>query len=151
MAKKKEDYIVKMTEESNLTFYAVKSLDGKWFRAKGYEGSGNSWVDDITKARIYAKPGPAMSQVTFWAKNYPQFGIPDLVRIKMGVLEYLDQTEEVKDKIFKQNKKKIQEEIDRAQYRINNHIERTKIDKSYVEREKADIEKLKKKLADLKR
>ena len=46
----------------DLTMYAIQSQDGKWFRAKGYGGAGNSWVDDIKNARIYGKPGPARAQ-----------------------------------------------------------------------------------------
>ncbi len=146
----KEKFKVTKTEEIELTFYAVRSKDGKWFRTKGYQGSGNSWVEDIARARIYAKPGPAMTQVTFWAKNYPQYGVPDLVRIKIGSVEYLDQSDEVKERILKQKRKKIAVEISNSEYRINNYIEKTKIDKNYVDREKANIERLKKELEELK-
>jgi len=101
---KKEEFIVKSTEEVQLNFYAVRNKEGKWFRAKGFGGGGDSWVDNLSKARIYANPGPAKTQITFWAKQYPQYGTPNLVRITTGVLEVIDQEERVKGngkKIFK--------------------------------------------------
>jgi len=53
-----------------LTFYIIKSKDGKYLRAKGYQGYGNNWVDDIKSAKVYQKIGPARSNVTFWASTY---------------------------------------------------------------------------------
>jgi hypothetical protein len=147
----KEKFKVTKTEEIELEFYAVRSKDGKWFRTKGYQGYGNSWVDDIAKARIYAKPGPATTQVTYWAKHYPQYGVPDLVRIKTGKVEYLDQSDAVKERIDKQKRKKLAQEISNSEYSINNYIQKSKIDQEYVDRMKSNIEKLKKELEELKK
>lgn len=147
---KKEEFTVKKTEEVILNFYAVRSQDGKWFRSKGLYGSGNSWVEDLTKAKIYSKPGPAKSQITFWAKNYPEFGIPDLVRITTGVCEYLDQTERVKDRIQKIKQKEIEDKIRHSEYRINNYLQKTQWDKQYIEKEKKDLVKYKQELEKLK-
>lgn len=83
-----------MTEE--ICFYAVRSKDGKFFRAKGFGGSGESWVTDLTKARIYARLGPAKSIATFYAKNYSTFGVPVVVKLVVGSIEELDQTDRIK-------------------------------------------------------
>ena len=147
---KKETFTIKKTETVNLNFYAVRSQDGKWFRSKGYGGGGNSWVDDLTKAKIYANPGPAKTQITFWAKNYPEYGIPDLVRITTGVCEYLDQTERVKDRIQKIKQKEIEDKIRNSEYKINNYLQKTQWDKQYIEKEKKDIVKFKEELKKLK-
>lgn len=147
---KKEEFTVKKTEEIGLNFYAVRSQDGKWFRSKGYGGFGNSWVDDITKAKIYSKPGPAKTQITYWAKNYPEYGVPDLVRITTGVCEYLDQTERVKDRVQKIKIKEIEHKIRMSEYRINNYLQKTKWDKDYIEKEKNDLIKFKEELNKLK-
>jgi hypothetical protein len=64
-----------------LTLYAVQNKDGKWFRAKGYGGGGKTWVDELNGAKIYAKIGQARAQVTYFAKNHPSFGIPNLVAL----------------------------------------------------------------------
>lgn len=66
-----------------LTMYAVRNQEGKFFRAKGYGGYGNTWVDDLKKAKIYPRIGQARSRVTFFANTYPQYGIPDLVELRV--------------------------------------------------------------------
>lgn len=110
MAKKEINTIVE-TVEVELNFYAVRSKDGKWLRSKGYGGSGESWVSDITKAKIYGKIGPARSQVTFWAKNYPEFGIPDIVLISTGKCNILDEGDRVKKAIAKIQREETQWQI----------------------------------------
>jgi hypothetical protein len=37
----------------NLKLYVVINKEGKYFRAKGRDGYGETWVSDIQKARIY--------------------------------------------------------------------------------------------------
>jgi small-conductance mechanosensitive channel len=62
------------------------------------------------KAKFYTTPGPAKAQVTFWAKHYPEMGIPFLVRITLGKIEHIEQKERVvkvldeQAKIEKRNK-----------------------------------------------
>lgn len=110
---KKEDFTVTRVEEIPLNFYAVRSKDGKWLRAKGYGGSGNSWVDDISKAKIYPSTRGPKAQITFWANNYPQYGVPDLVRITVGKCEYLDQTERVSDSKVRKDVREADKELKR--------------------------------------
>lgn len=78
--------------EPLLTMYAVRNKDGKYFRSKGYCGSGETWVDDIKNARIYPKPGPARSQVTFFAGAYPRYGVPDIVELRVTEVVAVDET-----------------------------------------------------------
>jgi hypothetical protein len=82
------------TPES-LELYAVKNQSGKYFRAKGYEGSGNSWVNDIDEAKLYTKILSARRQVTFWASKYPQYGIPVIVVLTATVTDILKEDERV--------------------------------------------------------
>ena len=51
--------------QSALIMYAVRNRDGQYFRAKGYGGSGESWIEGLARARIYPRPGPARQVVTF--------------------------------------------------------------------------------------
>jgi hypothetical protein len=150
MGKKDEIFVVKKTEQVDLNFYAVRSQDGKWFRSKGMNGYGESWVEDITKAKIYLKPGPAKAQITFWSKNYPEFGIPDLVRITTGVCEFLDQTDRVNSTIIKIKTRELEREIRSSEYRINNYIQKTKWDQEYIEKEKLKMDENIKELNKLK-
>lgn len=79
-----------------MTLYAVRNKEGKWFRAKGFGGSGASWVDSLTKAKIYPKIGQARSRVSFFANNYPEYGIPEIVELYVTTSKVLDETKRVK-------------------------------------------------------
>jgi hypothetical protein len=92
-----------------LELYAVMNKDGQWFRAKGYGGCGASWVDDIKKARIYPKIGPAKARVTYFASHYPDYGIPKIVKLIVTDTEIIDTEKE-----YKENQKK--KEIATAKY-----------------------------------
>lgn len=90
---------------THLEMFAVRSKDGKWFRAKGYGGYGSSWVEELGQAKIYPKISPARRQVTYWSNTYPEYGIPDIVKLKVTELEVLDEAERVeKAKITKERK-----------------------------------------------
>lgn len=78
-----------------LTLYAVQNRDGQYFRAKGYGGSGETWVDSLTQARIYPRPGPARGQATFFATNYPSYGVPKLVELRVTEVAAFDETSRV--------------------------------------------------------
>ena len=77
-----------MNNESSLTLYVVRNAAGQFFR-----GYGESWVDDINRAKIYPRIGSAKSVVTFWADNYPKFGIPDIVELRVTESVVLNQKE----------------------------------------------------------
>jgi hypothetical protein len=124
--KKTDDFTVTKVEEIPLNFYAVRSKDGKWLRAKGYGGSGESWVSDITKAKIYGNTRAPKAQITYWANNYPQFGVPDLVRITTGKCEYLDQEARVSDYKIKKDLKKAQSEVRQWEYLKDTHAAKVK-------------------------
>lgn len=82
--------------ESLLEMYAVQNQDGQWFRAKGMNGGGKTWVDDLKKAKIYPKIGAARRTVTWFANNFPDFAIPALVKLKVTEIEAVVETERVK-------------------------------------------------------
>jgi hypothetical protein len=116
MAKKKtEELVIKRTEVLELNFYAVRNQNGMWLRSKGYGGGGKSWVPDLSTAKIWGKPGPAKAQITFWAKNYPEYGTPELVQITTATCNFIDQEERVKESIAKaeiEEKRKILRRIE---------------------------------------
>lgn len=66
-------------------FYVVCNRSGAYFHRKGYGGVGDSWVNSLDKARIYTKPGQARAQATFWAKHYPEFGTPIILRLRATI------------------------------------------------------------------
>jgi hypothetical protein len=120
------------TEPFQYEMYAVRNKQGQWFRRKGYGGYGSNWVDDIAQARIYLKPGPARGQIGYYAKNFPDFGVPDLVKLQVTQIEIVDETERVmksqrkaqKDLVRRDARQKKRElewakqEVDRANARL---------------------------------
>lgn len=116
-----------VTEE--LEFYAVRNKKGKWFRRKGYSGYGETWVDELSKARIYNKIGHARSQVTFFAENYPSYGIPDIVVFKVIESHVINEKERLKKKREKAEKrseirriKMAREKLEEAQREYNEAV-----------------------------
>jgi glutamate formiminotransferase len=104
-----------------LTFYAVRSKDGKYLRTTGL-GGGNHWVDTLEKAKVWTKIGPAKSQVTFWAGNYPEFGVPDIIPLVATAGEPINQD----DRVSKALKKKKIEELKRELWRIEERYDKAK-------------------------
>jgi hypothetical protein len=122
-----------------LELYIIRNAKGKYFHAKGYGGCGESWVDDIKNARIYAKIGPARSQVTFWATTYPQYGRPVILRMTATITEIMDEEERIK----KVNENKIREKHNRE---ISNAKWRLESAKEDLERAKREMQKAQKTL-----
>jgi hypothetical protein len=86
-----------MENVPNLDFFLVRNKEGKWFRRKGYGGSGDTWVDEIKRARVYARLGPARGIVTFFVNHYdPKYGVPDIVHFKAEPFEVINESERVK-------------------------------------------------------
>lgn len=116
--------------EVELNFYTVRSKDGKFLRAKkhGYNSldTGKSWTDNISEAKIYAKPGPARSQCTWWAKNYPTFGIPDLVLITTGKCFIVNEESRVKKQTNKSKIASLSRSLRSANYRLEAHNAKVK-------------------------
>ncbi len=147
---KKEIFAILKTEIIEIHLYAVRSKDGKWLRSKGQNGYGESWVDDFSKAKVWNRPGPAKGQVTFWGSNYPQYGVPDLVEIVSGTCNYLDQTERVMKSVRKKELDKASQKVLDIEYRINNYLNRNRIDQQKIDIWKLELEKANKVLTDLK-
>ena len=111
---------------TKLELFVVKSKDGKYFRAKGYSSYGKSWVDDIQDAKIYAKIGPARSQVTYWAGHYPEYGIPDIIVLTMAEERIISEEDRVKKSILNTAKKEIERKLFWAKDELKNIEKRVK-------------------------
>ena len=81
---------------ATLTLYAVRNREGKWFRAKGYGGYGDTWTPDIGKAKLYSKIAQARGRVTFFATSWPEHGTPDLVEFTATESRVMPEAERVK-------------------------------------------------------
>ena len=85
---------MKDTPNAVLVLYAVRNSEGKFFRAKGYNGGGETWVADINKAKIYGKIGGARGTITYFA-NDTKYPVPDLLKLTVGSIEVIDETKRV--------------------------------------------------------
>jgi hypothetical protein len=90
-----------------MKLYVIRSSDGKYFRPVGYGGYGDSWQENIEKAKFYTKIGPAKSQCTFWYGAYPKFGCPVVLEfdINPDSAIVLPMIENAQKSIDKKNKK----------------------------------------------
>jgi hypothetical protein len=79
-----------------LMLYAVRNSQGRWFRRKGYQGGGETWVEDIGKARIYTKIGPARACVSYFANSSDKYLPPDLVEFRVEAATVLPESLRVK-------------------------------------------------------
>jgi hypothetical protein len=103
----------------SIKFYAVRNKEGKWFRAKGYGGYGETWVEELNRARIYNKPSSARSQVTYFATNYATYGVPDLVEFSIGEIHILDESQRVADSKRKKEITARNQVVWRRQYEVD--------------------------------
>lgn len=71
-----------MNDLAKFELYVVRNKEGKFFRRKGYGGYGDTWVEGIATARIYANIRGARTIVAFFANKYPQFGVPEIVNYR---------------------------------------------------------------------
>jgi hypothetical protein len=102
----------------HLEFFAVRSKTGQYFRAVGFGGGGKHWVDEIGDAKIYAKIGGARGRVTWFAKNYPQYGIPDIIKITATKVEIVNEVERVKKSILKKEEKELKRKKNLAEWNL---------------------------------
>lgn len=102
----------------DLELYVVVNADGKFMRAKGYGGYGESWVDDINKAKIYPKIGPARGRVTWWYTNYPEYGRPIILKLSVKKGEIIDE----EDRVVKAVEKKVALEKERRRWWLEHDV-----------------------------
>lgn len=113
--------------------YVVRNQEGYYFHARGLKGYGGTWQEDINAARFYTKLGSARSRVTWFTRNYPQYGVPEILKLKIVGAEVLNEKERVKKAIKKikedelkyemkskeRRKKELEEDIAEMQKELN--------------------------------
>jgi hypothetical protein len=105
-------------------------------------GAGPKSLNITTKGRGNKARAPK-AQITFWANNYPDYGVPDLVQIVSGVINYIDYSEAAKKSKEKKEAAEKRKKISDLEYKINNYLRRQKVDEDYVEQLKEELRKLK--------
>jgi len=82
--------------------YAVQNSSGQYLRTKGYNGLGECWIDDLTRAKTWWKESTAKAQITWWARNYPEYPVPKLAVLEVDIYDIIDQ----QDRVTAANRKK---------------------------------------------
>lgn len=122
-----------------ITFYVIRNSEGKYLRAKGYNGSGDCWVE-LNKAKVYIKQGVAQGQITFWANNYPKFPIPELIPLVAVAGEPIDQTARLAKAKKLKEQNDFKRAISNAEYELKaaqKEVDRLKNDNPTLRLEKA--------------
>lgn len=110
--------------ETILDLFVVKTESGKYFRAKGYNGSGQTFVDDLKKARLYTRLGPARSCVTYF-KNYNKMKLEIVQLLVTGEQVFDDsvritkQAKALENKKLKAEQQGVKNQINKVQSEIN--------------------------------
>ena len=114
-----------------MKLYVVRNKEGKFFRPIGFGGSGQNWQEKLEKAKFYPKIGVAKARASFWYKEYPSYGCPDVLEFELDVAnaKVLD----IKDESEKKSKKKEQKLLQKQ-------IEYKERERERLEKEKLDIE-----------
>lgn len=102
----------------SLEFYVVRNNAGQYLRSKGYGGYGPSWVNELKKAKVYTKKGPACAQVTWWYSHYPDYGCPELVPITGTLGDPIPQEKRVLTSIWKKEMEKTKRELAEAEAQV---------------------------------
>lgn len=78
-----------------MNIYVVRNREGHFLRAKGLQGSNKNWVENLDTARFYTKLGQAKSRVTFFSREYPEYGVPDILVFELNIenAKVMDMTE----------------------------------------------------------
>lgn len=106
-----------LNKNNELVLYVVRNSKGQYFRAKGFSGSGESWVDDINKAKIYGKIGGARGTVTYFAQN-PKFPVPEIVKLTVTGMEVIDEKARVQKVLDKKAREEQEQEKRRAERQL---------------------------------
>lgn len=99
-----------------LNFYVVRSAEGKYYRRDGYRTDARGWVDSLSKARVYARIGPARAIVTRYAQNYPGYELPKIIRLVASEAEVIDDSSRAENaRICRKRKVAARKAIEKAQ------------------------------------
>lgn len=99
--------------------YVVINREGKFYRSKGMNGYGETWIDDVMKCKVYTRVAQARGVVTFFSNKWPQFGVPVIVKIGVGPVEVLDE----KERVAKVVERKKREEAEYERLRRERELE----------------------------
>lgn len=110
---------------SEFKLYVVRNAEGMFFRAKGRDGRGKSWVNSLDTARIYGKIRPARATISWYANNVKDMPTPQLVEIIINENSFavLDETKRIEKMKEKRRTEKERNDVYRKRLALE-HAER---------------------------
>jgi len=124
---------------NSITLYAVKNQEGKYFRAKGYGGGGDSWVDSLEKAKLYTKIGQARSRVSYFVNNWPEYGVPDIIKLTAVETETLNEIDRVNKQIKRKKSEKARHILRRKKIEFSRAQKMLELAQSNYQKKKLEI------------
>lgn len=126
-----------------LVLYVVRNSDGQFFRAKGYNGYGQSWVDDINKAKFYGKTSGARGTITYFVNNFPKFPAPDLIMLTLGKAIVIDEKDRIEKAKARKATEKERRELSQAKWNLDNALRKKEQAEEDLKKAKAFLDKRK--------
>lgn len=103
-----------------LSVYAIRNYDGKWFRANGQSGYGDTWVDDLVKAKLYPRISQARSRVTYFANANRELPVPQLVEFVVTEMRVMDEAARVDNARKQKDLREVQRQRADARWALEN-------------------------------
>jgi hypothetical protein len=103
-----------------LTFYIVVNEEGLYMvnKAQAKRYWKDCWTSNVKKAKVYDKPGPAKSQISYLHKTFTDKVIPKLGELVLAEVKLTDISEEIKNNKAKRDLVKHQQEEDYKKYQL---------------------------------
>jgi hypothetical protein len=108
-----KDAVLIRTAPVNLEMFVVINHKGQYCRNRDYNDT--SWTDDIKKAKIYTKIGPARSTITWYSSNIPDMPMPMLGVLPIRECRIVDESVRVESAKITKERRELEYQIKRAQ------------------------------------
>jgi len=109
-----------MEQVINLSVYAVRNKEGKFFKSKGSYDIYVNWVDDINKAKIFIKTGGARTLMTWFAEKHGIDNLPELLKLSVTGIEVMDEASRIEKTIKKKSESQAKHLKTFAEMRLKN-------------------------------
>lgn len=127
-----------------MNIYVVQNQQKQYFRNVGRGGYGKPWRDNLEEAKFYTKIGQVKSRVTWWYKNFPQFGMCRIISFKLdnSNATIMDMTVDTKKSILKAEQRLLKYKIEELRRKLETGTRQKTLIEHDAQKLKAQIEAL---------
>ena len=105
-------------DTGSMEFFVLQNEKGQFFRRKGYGGSGDTWVDSLDTARVWAKIGGARSVSSYFYNAYPKYPPLKIVKLTVSAAEIIDDSARLEKARIKKIKAAEARKLQESKYRL---------------------------------